>query len=95
MSKQQGKLMAFDPASGEARPYPSHAQQWRDFHGADAWLWNPWTGERRGAGDVGSDPFGFLIVPQGEPIYAGQPADVDAAIRRGEQDRAELAQRTA
>lgn len=74
MSKQQDTLMSFDPATGEARPYPSHAQQWRNFHGADAWLWNPWTGERRAAGDVGSDPFGLLIVAPGEPIYAGQPA---------------------
>lgn len=73
MSQQQHTLMSFDPATGEARPYPSHAQQWRDFSGGDAWLFNPWSGERRTAGDVGSDPFGFLILPHGEPIYAGQP----------------------
>lgn len=36
---------------------------WRDPY-------NPWTGTRRGAGDVGSDTFGHLILPPGEPLYA-------------------------
>ena len=50
----QQTLMQFDPATGELRPYPSHAEQWRAFHGpATAWLFNPWTGTRRDAGDVG------------------------------------------
>jgi hypothetical protein len=62
----QQALMRFDPATGDASPYPSHAQQWREFHGDYAWLFNPWTGDRRHAGDVGSDPFGQLIVPNGD-----------------------------
>lgn len=70
--KQQHTLMAFDPATGEPKPYPSEADQWRKYHGGDtAWLFNPWTGQRRLAGDVGTDVVGYLIVPAGEPIYAG------------------------
>lgn len=70
MSKQQQTLMRFDPATGWSNPYPSHAQQWREFNGKYAWLFNPWNGERRCAGDVGDDPFGLLILPPGEPLYA-------------------------
>lgn len=74
MSEQ---LMHFDPATGEERPYPSHAAQWREWHGAMAWLFNPWTGSRRHASDVGSDPYGLLIVPDGEPLKATpEPATV-------------------
>ena len=58
----QDALMKFDPATGDANPYPSHAEQWRIFHGkGTAWLFNPWTGARRLAEDVGSDAFGLLI----------------------------------
>lgn len=60
----QDQLMRFDPATSEQYPYPSHAEQWRKYHGKmTAWLWNPWTGERRLAEDVGSDVQGLLIVP--------------------------------
>lgn len=60
----QDEVMLCDPATGKARPYPSHADQWRRHHGLDcAWLFNPWTGERRNALDVGSDVTGRLIVP--------------------------------
>jgi hypothetical protein len=72
--KQQHTLMNVDPATGEGKPYPSHAEQWREFHGATAWLFNPWTGERRMAGDVGSDTFGHLIIPPYEPVFAAQPS---------------------
>lgn len=68
---QQDSLMKFDPATGDPKPYPSHAAQWREWHGkGTAWLINPWTGTRRNAGDVGSDPFGRLIQPPEEPLYA-------------------------
>jgi len=52
----QDALMRFDPAFGTERPYPSHAAQWRKWHGHMAWLFNP--------ADIGSDPFGYLIAPQ-------------------------------
>jgi len=71
MSKQQHTLMNFDPATMEEKPYPSHAEQWRDYHGhGTAWLYNPWTGKQRDARDVGSDTKGSLIIPPGEPVYA-------------------------
>lgn len=68
--KPQQTLMQFDPATGVERPYPSHAEQWRKYHGHMAWLFNPWTGTRRLAGDVGSDAFGLLVVPPDEPVPA-------------------------
>ncbi len=69
--KQQHSLMKFDPATKEERPYPSEADQWRDWHGhKTAWLYNPWTGEQRKAEDVGSDITGQLIIPPGEPVYS-------------------------
>ena len=62
----QNTLMKFDPATGEQRPYPSHADQWRKWYGGGtAWLFNPWTGQRRNARDVGSDVQGLLIAPAG------------------------------
>lgn len=70
----QQTLMQFDPASGEPRPYPSHAEQWRAFHGfSTAWLFDPWTGTRRAAGDVGQDVLGRGIKVPGEPVLAAAP----------------------
>lgn len=66
--------MEFCPETGILKQvYPSHAAQWRKYHGGMAWLFNPWTGQRRNALDVGSDPFGLLIVHPDEPIKA-EPA---------------------
>lgn len=80
MTQQQQALMFFDPATRDKQPYPSHAAQWRKYWGALAWLYNPWSGEQRKAGDVGSDPFGHLIKPQNEPLYADTSAQtVDKA----------------
>lgn len=71
----QETLMTCDPATGEPRPYPSHAGQWRAYHGAaTAWLFNPWTGEQRSAGDVGSDTLGMLIRPGAAPRPAAGSA---------------------
>ena len=70
---QQQALMTFDPATGDTKPYPSHAEQWREWHGyGTAWLFNPWTGGRRSAGDVGTDVLGRLIQPPTEPLYSAQ-----------------------
>lgn len=54
-------LMKFDPVTGESEPYPSHPDQYRAWHGKVAWLYNPFSGTKRDARDVGSDVFGFLI----------------------------------
>lgn len=59
----QDKLMNYCPATGEPNAYPSHAAQYRKFHGNMAWLWNPWTGKKRHPLDIGSDVFGLLIAP--------------------------------
>ena len=67
---QQQTPMKFDPATGWNRPDPSNAGEWRKFNGECAWLFNPWTGDRRRACEVGSDTFGQLIIPPGEPIFA-------------------------
>jgi hypothetical protein len=58
---KQEKLMKFDPATNEAAPYPSHAAQYRAYHGRVAWLYNPWTGRPRDPRDIGTDTFGHGI----------------------------------
>lgn len=73
----QDSLMACDPATGDPRPYPSHAAQWRKFHGTAAWLYNPWLGTRRNAWDIGSDPFGLAIVPPGEELKPALKVTLD------------------
>lgn len=73
--KGQDTLMKFDPASGRD-PYPTHAGQWRKYYPKRAWLWNPWTGNRRAASDVCTDVFGLLIVPPGEVLT---PSDSGSA----------------
>lgn len=57
----QERLMMWNPCNGSAQPYPSHAKQYREYHGKDAWLFNPWTGVRRDSRDIGTDTFGHLI----------------------------------
>ena len=59
----QEQLMKYSPDTGEERPYPSNAKQWREYHGRVAWLYNPWTGKQRDLLDIGSDVFGELIAP--------------------------------
>ena len=66
------ELLKFDPATGEPNPYPSHAGQWRAHHGKTAWLFNPWTGARRSAEDIGTDTQGRLIVLPGYAMAAQQ-----------------------
>lgn len=56
------KLMRFDPVTGEkCNVYPSHQKQYKEWHGLVAWLYNPWTGDRRDARDIGSDVQGALL----------------------------------
>lgn len=62
-------LMKFDPGFGTRQPYPSHAAQYRAYHGNMAWLFNPWTGCRRHPLDVGSDPFGQLVSPGDAAVH--------------------------
>lgn len=73
------ELMKYDPATGWSKPYPSHAAQWREYNGTTAWLFNPWTGDRRNAQDVGSDPFGLLV-------HSGAAALSATQAEQGERD---------
>jgi hypothetical protein len=57
----QQNLMKYDPATGDLEPYPSHAKQYRKWHGDVAWLFNPWTGFARDPRDIGSDVRGAGI----------------------------------
>ena len=72
----QNELMKFDPVTGEEKPYPSHADQYRIYHGMVAFLFNPWFGGRRHACDVGSDCYGYAILStdQEKPLKAAQDA---------------------
>lgn len=56
-----GEAMLFCPATGEGLPSPDNAKQWRAVNPMTAWLYHPWTGERRSAIAVGSDPFGYQL----------------------------------
>ena len=60
---RQDTLMRYDPTDGSEKPYPSHAQQYRIYHGTVAWLINPWTGMKRTPEDIGTDCFGYAITP--------------------------------
>lgn len=64
----QQQRMRYDPVTGHQHPYPSHAAQYREFHGRVAWLYNPWTRARRDARDIGSDVTGLLIASEHELI---------------------------
>jgi len=58
----QKALMRYDPRDGSPKPYPSHAKQFRKWHGRDAWLYNPWTGEARHYSNIGTDVTGVAIA---------------------------------
>lgn len=73
--RQQHTMMKFDPTSGEQFPYPSSAAHYREYHGRIAWLYNPWTGDKRDLRDVGSDVDGLLILPPGERVYAARASE--------------------
>ncbi|WDZ97961.1 hypothetical protein Herbaro_09325 [Herbaspirillum sp. WKF16] len=72
--EQVPALLKFDPKDGLADVYPSEARQYRIYHGLVAWLFNPFTGVRRDARDVGNDPFGLLIVAPGTVLHAAEKA---------------------
>lgn len=67
----QPDLMLIDPAHGGEKPYPSHAAQWRSYHGKKAWLFNPWTTKPRDPSDIGTDPFGLLIARAQDVFVVG------------------------
>ena len=58
----QDEVMKFDPRDRSENPYPSHAKQFRKYHGPDAWIYNPWTGDMRHYSDIGTDVTGISIA---------------------------------
>lgn len=54
--------LLFDPATGKRMAEPVSANEYRKMEGQVAWLYNPWTGEKRDPRDIGTDVFGHLIV---------------------------------
>jgi ATP-dependent protease HslVU (ClpYQ) peptidase subunit len=70
-TEQQHLPMIFDPATGLGIIGINIADEYRKWHGNKAWLYNPWTGEPRDPRDIASNVFGQLIIPPGEPVYAG------------------------
>lgn len=69
----QQEVMLCDPVSGSEKPFPSQAAQYREWHGKIAWLYNPWTGEKRIHADVATDPFGYSIAAKVAQKVAEQP----------------------
>ncbi len=59
-------IMLFDPCSGEPKPYPSETTQYRSVNPTKAWLFNPYTGNRRTPDQVGVDVFGCEFDISGE-----------------------------
>jgi hypothetical protein len=70
---QQGTPLKFDPFTGGELAEPIAADAFREEHDGVFWLFNPWTGRVRASPDFHTDPFGLLIVPPNEPVYAGTP----------------------
>ena len=58
----QDSIMQFDPVTREEKPFPSHAMQYRQYHGNFTWNYNPWTGSLRFQTDIVNDPCGLNII---------------------------------
>lgn len=66
----QDKPLRLDPFTGERLANIITAAQAREQQPSAAWLFDPWSGRRRSAGDVFTDPKGELIVPVEVPAVA-------------------------
>ncbi|MGL5282000.1 MAG: hypothetical protein ACRC8W_09705 [Plesiomonas shigelloides] len=75
-------LMKFDPVTGEKDPIPNEAKNYRNFHGDVAWIYNPYSGEKRDPRDIGTDVFGFWIVTgannKDSPVKQAKPETLEA-----------------
>lgn len=58
--------MNCDPATGRILTEGIYPEEYRENEGPVAWIFNPWTGQRRDLRDVGTDPLGLLIEPPEE-----------------------------
>jgi len=67
--KQVPIYMKFDPETGLKIPSTT-PELYRENHTGVAWLYNPYTGDKRDSRDIGSDVFGLLMVAPDESIKA-------------------------
>jgi hypothetical protein len=54
--------MRYDPVTGNYAVRLATPEEYREHYGSVAWLYDPWTGNKRDLRDVGTDPLGKLIV---------------------------------
>lgn len=65
--------LIFNPVTGEQFAEPNqYAENWR----TETWLYNPWTGVRRGEFFVGFDPHGRGLTPASGRELCPKPSDV-------------------
>lgn len=74
---RQKRLMQFNPETGVEALEPIFAEAWRKQN-KGAWLFNPWTGVKREAIEIGDDVFGFRIQDGVSPFES-----ILTAIRQG------------
>ncbi len=63
-------IMIFDPTTGRLNPNPNREDEYREFFGTTAWLYNPWNGQPRDPRDIGTDVTGLLIFKGNEKLKA-------------------------
>lgn len=61
MQSTQNEPMSFDPVTGQSFSNPVDVNDYRIAYGKLAWLFNPWTGTKRDARDIGDDVLGLAI----------------------------------
>lgn len=62
--------LKYNPMDGSPLFIQFEAAECRTIAPGRVWRFNPWTGSRREAADIASDPQGYLIQPPDEPLYA-------------------------
>ncbi len=69
MSLAQFTPMRFDPQTGKIGCTPNNAEQYRHATCDAVWYYNPWYGNARHESDVESDPTGWGIHVDSEPVF--------------------------
>ncbi len=80
-------LMLYDPATNFATPYPSEANQYREYHPNKAWLYNPYTGIQRTSEELADDIFGVKLESNKTEVV---PAVVESVEYNGAEFQAIL-----
>lgn len=58
----QDTMLKYDPVTGDPLQYEMKAEEYRMRHPNALWVYNPWAGNKRHAGDADSDNYGVAIV---------------------------------